>query len=63
MLGCTFSVGDYLARLILTRFRVETEFKETLSRRRSVSGCQLSRFYHFKELIRVIVGSGLIEFE
>lgn len=58
-----FTVGDYLARLNLNRFRVETEFKEMLSRRRSVSGCQLSRFCHFKELIRVIVGSGLIEFE
>jgi len=37
-----FTVGDYLARLILNRFRVESEFKEMLSRQRSVSVCRLT---------------------
>lgn len=63
LLGCKFSAGDYLACLILTGFRVEAEFKETLSRRRRVTGCGLSDFCHLKELIGAIAGSGLIEFE
>lgn len=48
---------------ILTVFSIEVVFKETVSRQRSVSGWQLSRFSCLKELIRVIVGSGFIEFE
>lgn len=63
LLGCKFSASDYLACLILTGFRVEAEFKETLSRRRRVSDCGLSHFCHLKELIGAIAGSGLIEFE